>query len=200
MKTLLILYPIEPITRVLIGWPEMKEEKIETVRLYQKLMQERYKDFQRVYVFFSEPGNRRKPDLSQVSEGFSMNGQDIIGACGVAFENHCKNRVYPKGKDILKLCPEPIDELVVAGFHFWDCVNRVARYAWRKGVNVSVDEDLTEFFFFDARDRQGRPCLNIPISKEASVERRREQLRRAGPGYLEGARKARRNKPWMNSL
>ncbi len=200
MKTLLVLYPIEPITSGLIGWTEMKEEKIEIINLYQKLMLKRYKDFQRVYVFFSEPGNCQKPDISQASEGLVISDRDIIGSCGITFENHCQNKVYPKAKDILDLCPTPVNELVVAGFHFWDCVDRVASYAWRKGINVSVDEDLTDLFFFDVRNRHGRPRLQIPMSKEQSIERKRRQLKAAGEEYLDGARKARRNKPWMYPL
>ena len=200
MKTLLILYPLEPIINVLIGSQTPKEDKLEIVGFYRKFMRERYPDFQRVYVFFSVPGNLRKPDLSQACEGFQIEEEDITGACGVTFANHCQNKVYPRGKTILASCPEPIEKLVIGGFHFWDCVNKLARYAHRCGIDVSVDEDLTEFFFFGARDKQGRPCLRTPVSIEESIEMTRNRLQEAGKDYLKGARRARRGKPWMFQL
>lgn len=38
--------------------------------------------------------------------------------------------------------------LRVAGFHLWDCVERLAKRAYEKGIETLVDEDLTELFSF----------------------------------------------------
>jgi hypothetical protein len=200
LKILLILYPIEPIINVLVGSREPKENKLKIVKFYQKLMTNRYPDFQRVYIFFSAPEDLKKPDLLQACEGFLIEDEDVFGACGVTFTNHCQNRVYPKGKTILAACSEPIEKLVIGGFHFWDCVNKLARYSYGRGIDVSVDEDLTEFFFFSVKNKRGEPCLRIPVSLEESMAIKRNQLREAGEHYLEGARKARKGKPWMSHL
>ena len=42
----------------------------------------------------------------------------------------------------------PANHIRVAGFHMWDCVEKFARRAHERGVDVLVDEDLTEFFSF----------------------------------------------------
>ena len=65
------------------------------------------------------------------------------------FETHIKKRKdrtypYPDNSFILNQIPFE-SHLVVSGFHVWDCVDKFARYAYEKGLNVLVDEDLTEF-------------------------------------------------------
>ena len=40
-----------------------------------------------------------------------------------------------------------IQELVVGGYHFHDCVKRVAEAALQMGINSLVDLDLTDLFF-----------------------------------------------------
>lgn len=40
-----------------------------------------------------------------------------------------------------------VDELVVGGYHFKDCVRRVAEVAMQKGIDSLVDLDLTDLFF-----------------------------------------------------
>lgn len=42
---------------------------------------------------------------------------------------------------------EPVDELVVCGYHVMDCVKRVAEVALQSGINTLVDLDLTDLFF-----------------------------------------------------
>ena len=39
------------------------------------------------------------------------------------------------------------DEIVVGGFHFGDCVKRVAEYCYQCGTSTLVDLDLTDLFF-----------------------------------------------------
>jgi len=46
----------------------------------------------------------------------------------------------------------PVDRLVLAGFHLGDCVERIARRAHKRRINVLVDEDLTEFFAWRLMD------------------------------------------------
>ncbi len=43
-----------------------------------------------------------------------------------------------------KLIPTPIQKLVVGGFYFDDCVDRFAKDAYAVGLDVLVDEDLTD--------------------------------------------------------
>jgi hypothetical protein len=203
VKTLLILYPIQPYADSLTfkkkgGLPEANERYAE---IYQELVRKRYPDFQMVYVMFSVPGDLDQPDMSQLWKGFSVNEKDIIGACGVTFKDHCGKHIYPKTSKILGLCPCSTEELVVGGFHLWDCVDKVAKYAHEQDFNVVVDEDLTELFFFSVRGPAGIPMSRIPVSREESLRQMRRQLREVGRDFLlENALKERKMRPWMAQI
>jgi hypothetical protein len=56
-----------------------------------------------------------------------------------------QNPKYPDNDYILNQVL-PTGHLRVSGFHLWDCVQRVAKQAFTRGVDVLVDEDLTEKF------------------------------------------------------
>jgi len=58
---------------------------------------------------------------------------------------------YPNPDFIIKQLGN-IDLLRISGFHMWDCVERVAKRAYEKGINVLVDEDLTELMSFRFRE------------------------------------------------
>jgi hypothetical protein len=189
MKYVLILYPIDSYIDFLINpFFGGKEEKL---IYYKKIIKSRYPDFKVVCVLFSKQNNANDPDFSQLSGLFKAEKDYSFGACGISFKNHCKNKTYPKPKDIINLCSEPIDELIVGGFHIWDCVNKVARFAYKQGIKVVVDEDLTQFFFLEENSNE------IPISREVSAERRKKRLKEGSRCLFEYARKKREKTPWV---
>src|SRR3989344_3770814 len=53
--------------------------------------------------------------------------------------------LYPDEEQIISQLGK-IELLRVGGFHTYDCCSRVARRAYEKGMDVLVDEDLTQFF------------------------------------------------------
>ncbi len=55
------------------------------------------------------------------------------------------NHPYPDSDHILKQLGRT-DLLKLGGFHLDDCVSRLAKAANRKGLEVEVDDDLTELF------------------------------------------------------
>ena len=81
-----------------------------------------------------------------------------------------------------------IERLVIAGFHMWDCVDRLARRAWERGLPVLVDEDLTEFLGFRIKSG-GINTAEYPgwDPKKAFREE----------SFFEEFQKARKNKPWL---
>ena len=62
--------------------------------------------------------------------------------------NEKKNFIpkYPNERFLIEQL-EPVDELVVGGYHAMDCVKRVAEVALQSGINTLVDLDLTDLFF-----------------------------------------------------
>ena len=199
MKSLLVLYPIQPYADVLMGSKESSEIKKKYAQIYQYFIYKRYPDFRLIWMMFSDPQSLDKPDMSQLWQGISIKEDDIIGACGVSFNEHCKKKLYPNPETILSVCPQPIEELVIGGFHFWSCVEKVAKHAHEQGIKVLVDDDLTEFFFWKIRNHKGLPSSSrIPLSREKSIEKDRKQFIESGGGrQLERVQEARKGKPWL---
>jgi len=199
MKALLVLYPIQPYASVLMGEKELPGIKMKYAQIYQRLIYKRYPDFQLIWVMFSEPQSPEKPDMSQLWQGISIKKYDIVLACGISFNEHYKKKLYPNPKTILDACPQPIEELVIGGFHFWDCVKKVAKCAYEQGIDVLVDDDLTEFFFGKVRNRKGIPSPSrIPLSRTESIKQDRKQfIESGGSRQLEHVREARKGNPWL---
>lgn len=199
MKTLLVLYPIYPYAYALIGPQEPYEIKKKYGHIYQRLMNKRYPDFQRVWVMFSNEDFLEKPDMSMLWEGINIGKNDIVTACGVTFNDHTAKGIYPANPEIIiNACPQPIERLVVGGFHFWDCVETVAKYAYEKGIRVMVDDDLTDFFFWKVKNNKGVPSSScIPSSFADSIKMEQKKLRKYGFQRAADIRKARENKPWL---
>lgn len=84
-------------------------------------------------------------DRSPVSDIVELQEGDKVFQVGVDFKTHCSKKVYPNPDYVLEQVRVNGDHLRVAGFHMWDCVEKVAKRAYEKGVDVLVDEDLTEF-------------------------------------------------------
>lgn len=199
MKSLLVLYPIHPYVEELMIGRESPKMKAQYASIYQRLISQRYPDFQIIWVLFSESCFAARPDMSLFWKDIIVKEGDIVAACGVSFSDHCESARYPDPKTILDHCPKPIEKLAVGGFHFWDCVEKVAEYAYGQGIDVMVDDDLTEFFFWKVRDRKGNPSIwSIPFSFEESMTEERERLiESASIVHLRLVRKARKGKPWL---
>lgn len=89
--------------------------------------------------------------------GITLDNKDIIIKTDITFDqnsaydtkgNKKKDFIpkYPNIKDIIDYLGE-VKSLVVAGYHFSDCVKRVAKYAKDTGIGTSIDLELTDLFF-----------------------------------------------------
>ena len=61
-------------------------------------------------------------------------------------EKQDKDIKYPSERYLIEQLGD-FDEIVVGGFHFGDCVKRVAEYCYQCGISTLVDLDLTDLFF-----------------------------------------------------
>ncbi|HJX50822.1 MAG TPA: hypothetical protein VJ438_05155 [Candidatus Nanoarchaeia archaeon] len=152
MKKFVFLYPIPEIIDFEIknhGWAE--EGGIEVFRQkYKSLLNNcidfryRQKDFEINYAVFNG---------SPVSDVVDLKSSDRIIQVGLDFKTHTTQQAngeypYPDQDFILNQLGKT-EELRVAGFHLWDCVERLAKRAYERGINVLVDEDLTELFAYN---------------------------------------------------
>lgn len=101
----------------------------------------RYRDkgYQIVYAIY--------PDKSLY--GINLLPTDKIIYTDVTFEQangYSRDIKYPNESYLIAQLGN-FDEIVVGGFHFGDCVKRVAEYCYQCGTSVLVDLDLTDLFF-----------------------------------------------------
>lgn len=63
----------------------------------------------------------------------------------ITFEQ-ANNTKYPSESYLINQL-QNFNEIVIGGFHFSDCVKRVAEYCYQCGISTLVDLDLTDLFF-----------------------------------------------------
>lgn len=89
-------------------------------------------------------------DDCSVSDVINLEDSDNIIKIGLDFKTHTTEQ--PDGSYLYLNSDFILDQLGetsvvrIAGFHLWDCVDRVAKRAYERGLDVLVDEDLTELF------------------------------------------------------
>ena len=147
MKIFLFLYPIrEYIESRQARWPRGKPFPIE--RLWE-IIGARYRrnGFAVAWLLFGDKKNPGKPDLSRLYSPEIIKGGDITLSCGITFERHVSEKVYPSPKKILAKLGRPIEELALGGFHQDDCVTKVAQCAFRQSIHTFIDDDTTDMLF-----------------------------------------------------
>jgi len=77
-----------------------------------------------------------KDRILEVGIGFNTPATEINGKYQYPNEDYILDKLAESGE---------INSLRVAGFHAFDCVEKLAKRAYERGINSLVDEDLTEF-------------------------------------------------------
>lgn len=159
MKTFLFLYPIKEYIDDQRERYRRVEDRFPIPRLWD-IVDARYRKngFIVYWLLFGEMKNPSRPDYSQLYSQDIINEGDRVISCGVPFETHVSEKIYPNSKKILAKLLRPMEQLVIGGFHQWDCVSRVAECAFRQGINTFIDDDTTEMLF--CRTRLG---IEIPL-------------------------------------
>ena len=127
-----------------------------------------------------------------ISSLVKLNDSDNIFYANISREDMniaCKaNKDYHADSEqiISQLGLTPDDELIIGGFHLRDCVSRLAKDAYNKGINVLVDEDLTETFLHRSKSSDFR----IGVSNSFNPLEKSLQ-------FYNYCVKANEGKPWM---
>ena len=190
MKQFVFLYPIAKIFNYEIKYYTQKFDKAEA-KIYKKnyklalntCINARYRQngFSINYAIF---------DDCSISKIINIHPTDKIFKVGLDFKTHTTIKSdgtysYPNQDFILdQLNVRRI--LRIAGFHMWDCVEKLAQKAYEKGYDVMVDEDLTEFFAW--RFQKSDFNINIypspmPLENDSF--------------FYQSFIRARLNKPWL---
>src|SRR3989344_4222643 len=149
-------------------------------------IKQRYRDkgFQINFAVFDE---------HKISDIIDLQKEDKIIRVGLTLKKHTTKRqdgtyLYADSNFILDNLGFNFGHLRVAGFHMWDCVEKVAKKAYERGIEVLVDEDLTEFLSFRINH-----CPEFRMDCYPSYDPKNIK----GCGGLEGFMEARRKKPWL---
>ena len=150
-KIFLYLYPIQEYNRSF----EISDVILEQLgrenpyKVLNECIQKRYRDkgYKIVYALY--------PDKSIYGIN-SLPGDQIIytdvtfkqasGYNGDGSKKQDKDIRYPNESYLVQHLGD-FDEIVIGGFHFSDCVRRVAEYCYHCGFVTLVDLDLTDLFF-----------------------------------------------------
>lgn len=150
-KIFLYLYPIREYNHSFEFSEEyIQEMKIESpYKVLNECIQKRYREkgYQIVYAIYPDkniyginPLQTDKIIYTDVSfKQASSYNQDGSG-------KQVKDIKYPSEKYLIEQLGK-IDEIVIGGFHFSDCVKKVAEYCYQNGIPTLVDLDLTDLFF-----------------------------------------------------
>ncbi len=189
MKQFIFLYPIPPIINFEIENHWHSKKSVEAFReKYKSVLNAcidvryRQKGFGINYAIFND---------TSVSDVIQFQPNDKIIKVGLDYKVHTTKQsdgeyLYPNQDYILNQLGD-MKILRVAGFHMWDCVERLAKRAYERGIDTLVDEDLTEFF---------TGCLRSPdfrIDKFPTYNPRKDD---DGIG-LKFFMKARAERPWL---
>lgn len=198
-KFALVLYPITPYVEqeLRLARPMPILERVLVRRTFDRVLSERFRrrGWQVVWVLFALDSDGTAPNTALCSPFFTFHDADAFVVAPVSFATHCAEKRYPQPRALLEPL-EPIGRLAVCGFHCTDCVDRIARYAHRRGIPVKVHEDLTDrFFALDTWRRvNAHPRAILTRTMPADpVVISRESLR----GLVTHERRIRRRMPWL---
>ncbi|MEX1997689.1 MAG: hypothetical protein WEA04_03370 [Candidatus Andersenbacteria bacterium] len=204
MKVFLYCYPIqEYFTEGVVGISlrNCQRQGYDINRL-NEIIDHRYRrqGYMIYWLFFSIEADREQPDRITQSPYIVIDQHDKVMASGVSFQAHTTQDLYPDSdKLITRLCQDRNPEqLVLGGFHQWDCVDRLAARAFARGLLTTVDEDTTELFF-------SQTSLLGPIPLNRSREEFGAMLiadyhNQSELEILEIMRQHRRSRPWLVQL
>ncbi len=129
-------------------------------------------------------------DGSSVSDVIELQDSDRLIEVGLDFKTHTTKQSngeypYPNQDHILNQL-EGTKVIRVAGFHMWDCVEKLAKRAYERELDTLVDEDLTEFFSGRLMDP------DFKIDKYPTYNPRKNR------GFMfDMFLEARKNRPWL---
>lgn len=145
-KVFLYLYPIEEYTKMFLFHNDKLYDDWNIKRplpILNECIQKRYRDKGYQVVFALYPDKNIFGIIPQKEDKIIFTDVTFFEV-SVSYSNSTPK--YPNEQLLLSKL-DKIDELVIGGYHFSDCVKRVGEIALKMGIDTIVDLDLTDLFF-----------------------------------------------------
>jgi len=150
-KVFLYLYPIKEYPSVLTFSNEYYESHgwEKPFKVLNECIQKRYREKGYEVIFVTYPDKE--------IYGVDVKENDMVITTDVTFkeatgydengkEKPIEDVKYPSEEDMMRKVG-PVDHITIGGYHFADCVKRVAEYFYSHGIDTLVDLELTDLFF-----------------------------------------------------
>lgn len=150
-KIFMYLYPIKEYTSIFLYHDRLYEDENikRPLPILNECIQKRYRDkgYQIVYVLYKD----KEIFGIDYKEGDKIIYTDIEFTENSGLDENGKEKInfvpkYPNEKSIIKALGN-VDELVIGGYHYSDCVKRIGEISLSYGIDTIIDLDLTELFF-----------------------------------------------------
>lgn len=164
-KIFLYLYPIQEYNRSF----EFSEEYLHEIgrenpyKVLNECIQKRYREKGYEIVYAIYPGKKIYGVNTLTTDKIIYTDVTFEQASGYnhdGSEKQDRNIKYPSEKYLIEQLGN-FDEIVIGGFHFGDCVKRVAEYCYQSGFPTLIDLDLTDLFFIYIIKRIILKLMNI---------------------------------------
>ncbi|MGE5456536.1 MAG: hypothetical protein ACM3O4_05490 [Ignavibacteriales bacterium] len=150
-KVFLYLYPIKEYPSALTFSNEFYEEHgwDKPFDALNECIQKRYrgKGYEIIFVTYPDKaiyGIDIKPNDKIITTDVTF--KEASGYDDNGKEKPIEEVKYPSEEDIMKKVG-PADQVTIGGYHFADCVKRVAEYFHNNDIDTLVDLELTDLFF-----------------------------------------------------
>lgn len=151
-KVFLYLYPIKEYTSMFLYHDDKLYDEWNVKRplpVLNECIQKRYRDngYQVVYVLYPDKdifGIIPKKEDRIIYTDILFSENSAVDENGNTKKDFIPK--YPNEQLLIKQLGD-IEELVIGGYHFSDCVKRVGETALNMGINTVIDLDLTDLFF-----------------------------------------------------
>ena len=151
-KVFLYLFPIEEYTKMFLFYDDElynKWNQKKPLPILNECIQKRYRNNGYQVVFALYPDKHIFGIVPTENDMIIYTDVLFSEASGVEEKGNIKKNFMPKYPDEQYLLDQlsNVDELVIGGYHYGDCVRRVGEAALDNGINSLVDLDLTDLFF-----------------------------------------------------
>lgn len=181
----LYLYPIEEFTKMFLLHDDRLYDEWKIKRplsILNETINKRYREkgYEIVYALYPDKemfGIEKQDGDKIIYTDITFDEASVYDFNGKEKENFIPK--YPSEQHLIDQLGYT-DHLVVGGYHFSDCVKRVAEYALQSGIDTIIDIDMTDLFFNLYKQEEYFEMDNY------SPERYREyMINRLGPNHTD---------------